>query len=800
MKKRIISAILTGCMLLSCAATAGSSVSATTESSQSTEYHLADSVNDGVILQAWNWSYKNVEKHLEKLASLGYTTIQVSPPSVIKQPTKDVKVYYGPTGKTGWWMFYQPADFSLNTKEDNALGTKDELISLTTKAHELGMKIIADGVINHLGTKEGDPDVDPNYVAKNDYSVDTKNRVTSAVEGRALRIMEANAFHPYFNTMYLENTWDVDKFFGNGVKVPFPNYPAYQDATYTAEYHSAFDQTQGSISNLPDLDTSNPVVQEVILEYFKECIDAGIDGFRFDAAKHIETPEDPEGIASDFWDVVIGGANKYAKETRGIDMFYYGEILNSCGIDRPFERYLKYMEITDSSTYYGQFDAANGNASRYGNTYSNGMNASNAITWAESHDIYMDYFNHNQTIPSENTINKRWALAAARDNTAMYFARPADVYTTVLGDADETAWANKEVGAINHFHTEMSGESECISKSGNFAINERGTTGVVVVNCTGTNAKIDGMKMKQLESGTYYDHITGNKFECRNGKLYGDMGNTGIVVLYAENQPKVGTTTASCSYISDTMDVVASAKNVQNSTYTINGSEEVAYNNGDTITIGKADDANGTTYQLRLYGYNNGKLVACNTYTYTKQAPHITLNLNGTNWSSVNVYLWKDADKSSNAAWPGVAMTKLSDGVYGCTVSGDYDRVIFNSGSAQTADLIYSGPADYTLTNNGGDATSTPNGVTDVDPFYPDGFVPTDAPEVLVWIDDENNAYRRGDANKDNKITISDVTSVQRSLLKLYNFNGNQLKLCDYDKNGKVSIKDATAIQYFLLQ
>ena len=33
----------------------------------------------------------------------------------------------------------------------------------------------------------------------------------------------------------------------------------------------------------------------------KECIDAGIDGFRFDAAKHIETPEDPN-FASSFCD------------------------------------------------------------------------------------------------------------------------------------------------------------------------------------------------------------------------------------------------------------------------------------------------------------------------------------------------------------------------------------------------------------------------------------------------------------------------------------------------------------------
>ena len=55
---------------------------------------------------------------------------------------------------------------------------------------------------------------------------------------------------------------------------------------------------------LPDLDTSHPVVQETILDYWHECIDAGIDGFRIDAAKHIETKYDGE-YASDFWDVLM---------------------------------------------------------------------------------------------------------------------------------------------------------------------------------------------------------------------------------------------------------------------------------------------------------------------------------------------------------------------------------------------------------------------------------------------------------------------------------------------------------------
>lgn len=799
MKKRIISAILSACMMFSCLATADYTASAVETNAQdignSTSYKLADSVNDGVILQAWNWSYANVEARLEKLASLGYTTIQVSPPSYIKAPTEGVNVYYGKEGTTGWWMFYQPSGFHLNTLEDNALGTKDELISLTTKAHELGMKIIADGVINHLGTNEGEAG---QYVAEtsDNSSVNDQNtilRVTEQAKTYAPEILNANAFHPYFDTIYLEQSGQLNTFLN---KMKLPGY----DKTKSAEYHSTYDMTQGSISNLPDLDTSTDVVQQAILSYFKECIDAGIDGFRIDAAKHIETPEDPEGVRSDFWPTVVYGANDYAMEKYGREMFYYGEILNSCGIDRPYSRYLKYMEITDSSTYYGQFDAINnGNPSRYGSTYSNGMDASNAITWAESHDIFMDYFNHNQNMPSTNNINKRWALAAARDNTAMYFARPDDVYTTVLGEADDTAWASTEVGAINHFHTEMSGESEKISTNGDFAYNERGTTGVVIVNCVGNASQVKNLKMQQLDDGTYYDHITGNKFVCKDSKLTGIMGDTGIVVLYKENLPKVASNTVSSTYVTKTKNVKLTAKNVDFATYKINGADAIEYNHGETVVIGNEADKAGTTYQLTVNGYINDKLVIVNSYTYTKQdAKVVTLDLNGKNWgNSINAYAWDANSGAANGAWPGVAMTKNSDGTFSIELDGDYTNIIFNNGTTQTSDLTYSGPAHYKLSDVLKDGKNTcditPVEDKEAEPFYPDNYQPTTAPETY-----NPEGYVRGDVNKDSNVNISDVTLIQKVLIDLATIGDDQMKLADFNNSGTINIKDATAIQYKL--
>ena len=61
------------------------------------------------------------------------------------------------------------------------------------------------------------------------------------------------------------------------------------------------DLTRGCTSRLPDLKTEDARVQSAIYDYLKEMVDCGIDGFRFDAAKHIETPNDLAKYRSDFW-------------------------------------------------------------------------------------------------------------------------------------------------------------------------------------------------------------------------------------------------------------------------------------------------------------------------------------------------------------------------------------------------------------------------------------------------------------------------------------------------------------------
>ena len=167
--KRIISILLAILTVTACAAVAGTSVASGVsvvvaesayqdmleQSSASNSYGLSSTVNDGAILQAWTWSFSNIDANLETIAAQGFTTVQVSPPNVIKKATTGAK-FLQSDNNNGWWMFYQPAGFELNNETDNALGTKAQFVAMCEHAHELGVKIIVDAVINHMGTKEGD--------------------------------------------------------------------------------------------------------------------------------------------------------------------------------------------------------------------------------------------------------------------------------------------------------------------------------------------------------------------------------------------------------------------------------------------------------------------------------------------------------------------------------------------------------------------------------------------------------------------------------------------------------------------
>ena len=447
-------------------------------------YGLCDDVQDGQILQCWCWSFDNIRKMLPKIAAQGFTAVQTSPIQPVKESTKESwSTFMGQC-----WVVYQPVAFNIEDNYRNAFGTKKEFEAMCAEAEKYGIKVIVDTVFNHMA---------------NDM---TENTIHPWIPSEIRN--DSNCWHDISKNIY--------------------------------DFDNRYDTTHYCLTGLPDLNTANATVQKHCTNFLKECIDAGADGFRFDAVKHIETPDDASGTKSDFWPNVLNAATEYAQETKGFTPYYYGELLGTPGQGLSTSAYTKYMSVTDTGANDIRQAVVDGNASRAASSgISNGAAPSKTVQWTESHDNFKD--DGTRFISDEN-INKTWAIVGARNEVCgLYLARPENMDTTMLGDADVTSWASTEVRAVNKFKNLFVGKSEYMASSGNIAYIERGDSGIVLVNTKGMYYNNMSVPVHRMASGTYTDAITGNTFTVSDGYISGDMGDTGIAVVY--NVEEAGTLT-----------------------------------------------------------------------------------------------------------------------------------------------------------------------------------------------------------------------------------------------------------------
>jgi hypothetical protein len=191
------------------------------------------------------------------------------------------------------------------------------------------------------------------------------------------------------------------------------------------------------------------------------------------------------------------------------------------------------MSVTDNSWGRGLLNEINGGSvASIANGYNKSADASQLVVWAECHDDFATTAGHNTSKIGVASINKAWALIAARaDVMPLYFGRPSDFMSTLMGEASITGWAQPEVKAVNQFHNAFVGQDELTGVSGAIGYVVRGNSGIVLVNAGGTTASVN-ISGTGMADGTYTDQISGNTFTVSGGKITGSIGSTGIAVVY----------------------------------------------------------------------------------------------------------------------------------------------------------------------------------------------------------------------------------------------------------------------------
>lgn len=254
-----------------------------------------------------------------------------------------------------WYLAYQPTNFQVG----NRLGNREDLKYLCEEAKRYGIKIIVDVVLNHMANNGGGDqelvpsrEVDPHILDRQDF------------------------WHKAMKIKNYENRWEY---------------------------------TQGGIG-LPDLNTSSHQLQDIMINYLNDLVYLGVDGFRLDAVKHIELPDDC-GYSSDFWPRVLGAIINRE------NLFIYGEVLFSD--TNIVDRYCEFFNV--------------------GVNNESGSNKKKLVRWCFSHDDDLT-FKVSKDGSWEVVMNEwEWMLGSNMESHMLFYPK-----------AGQDIWKTERFKSINH--------------------------------------------------------------------------------------------------------------------------------------------------------------------------------------------------------------------------------------------------------------------------------------------------------------------------------------------------------------
>ena len=622
---------------------------------------LAKEMNYGAILHAWMWSANTIKAHMDEIADAGYTSIQTVPISTIKGPE------HGMQFSENWYYVYQPSGTGIGNK---VIGTEQEIKAMTEEAHKHGIRIIADAVINHFTA-------DWNAIQgdwKNSSFFHTRQEGGCGNNGTAINY---------------SNRWQV---------------------------------THCHLLSLWDLNTENQEVANRMKDYLTRAVADGIDGFRYDAAKHIELPNEFDRY-SPYYDTILPNGAQYQ----------YGEVLQGDqGLNAPaypalFEKYSTNGGGNTASHYGKEIRAAmqdkNISSGRLGSLQGTGVRDNQLVTWVESHDTYANTDEYSSQL-SAWQIRMGWGIVGSRKGGApLFFNRPQGsggsnprfAEVSSLGDAGDDEWKHPEVVNVNKFRNAMEGNAEYLRNcqgNNNCLMIERYKTdgnpnndGMTVVNMDGDKSLV-GMDTT-LDNGEYVDQVYGGKLVVNNKKITsGEVKSGKVHVFYnpsSSPRPSLAVTGAK-SFKTDTTQVTLTARNVNNARYSTSEGDSGSFTDGQKITIG-AKSAVNTQITVTLTGTDADGNQITASETFTKKDPNATVSYTAyakkpAAWNKIYAYVYVDNNAPAgsviqNAAWPGELMTAESgacdgtaDQVYEIPediidqAGDDPIRVIFNNGGA----------------------------------------------------------------------------------------------------------------------
>jgi len=226
----------------------------------------------GAIFHAFNWQFKDVARHAEKIASYGFDAVQLSP----AQRSKDGKE---------WYFRYQPVQYDVIA----GLGDSTDLAEACAACAKHGIKVIGDCVFNHMIV------------------------VAKCEEWRAAQTDPA---------LMEELQQRLDDAVGPGLDrsdFQWPWYPLEGDG-----WDGPWRMEGWGCGEWSELCGGAPRVVAMHSKHLELLAEAGVSGFRMDAAKHMR----PQHLAT-YGAIAQELVQKHRKTDGKVDDCYiYGEVLS----------------------------------------------------------------------------------------------------------------------------------------------------------------------------------------------------------------------------------------------------------------------------------------------------------------------------------------------------------------------------------------------------------------------------------------------------------------------------------------
>ena len=409
-----------------------------------------------VIANLFEWNWNSISSECTNvLGPSGYGGVQVAPPEESVTLPSNSPAH-------PWWEVYQPVSYQLNSR----MGNRTAFAAMVSTCHNAGVKVYADAVLNHM-TGQG-------------------------------------------NTGYGGTTF-TDKYTYPGLysQPDFHHYPADcpNSDGQIHDYSNQTDVQECELEQLADLRTESSYVRGKLAGYLNDLISLGVDGFRLDAAKHIND-NDIAAIKAQLTKSVL----------------IYQEVMPGGAVNPPaYEGTGKVLEFTYGQKLKQQFQGSIANLQTFGQSWGLEPSAS-SVTFVDNHDTDRNgstlSYKDGSVYQLANIFSLAWGYGQPQVYSSFTFSNndqspPADangfVTNTDCGSIGTWLCEDRQqaITGMVGWHNAVAGQAVANwwSDGSNVISFSRGSAGFVAIN--NNYASVTRIFSTGMAAGTYCDVIHG---------------------------------------------------------------------------------------------------------------------------------------------------------------------------------------------------------------------------------------------------------------------------------------------------